>query len=50
MRAANEDQRIIAADYYPRIAEASTGNGSVSGISSQESDKQDTGFHWVRNS
>ena len=30
VRAANEDQRIIAADYYPRVAEAFQGNGSRS--------------------
>ena len=51
VRAANEDQRIIAADYYPRTrGKHPRGMGSGQRNSSAGIDKQDTGFHWVRNS
>ena len=51
VRAANEDQRIIAADYYPSLAGSiPRGMGSGQRNSSAGIDKQDTGFHWVRTS
>ena len=51
VRAANEDQRIIAADYYPSArGKLPRGMGSGQRNSSAGIDKQDTGFHWVRNS
>ncbi len=51
VRAANEDQRIIAADYYPVVV-GSIPRGMRSGHRNSSAGiyKQDTGFHWVRSS